>query len=449
MLSLGIDFGTSGARAIAVSLSGDLIEEVSVRFNGAQTIQNQVDGSLLQTSDEGAPVKSWPVTSWSATSWAETLWTLLGALRPETRGAIERIAINGTSATMLLCDGHGQPLTEVLRYNTAIARPALSAVKNLAPPGCAAVLSATSTLVKAVWLNQQQRPEVKTARGVNIVHQADFLAHLLHRQPPVTDYHNALKLGYDVRQRAYPDWLLRSTVAQWLPEVVEPGTAIAPIAPHLADQFSFPATCQICAGTTDSIAAFLASGAQQPGEAVTSLGSTLVLKLLSPTPVDDPAFGIYSHRLGNLWLVGGASNTGGAVLKQFFSPAQLTALSAQINLSKPTPYDYYPLNKPGERFPINDPDYPPRLTPRPESAVEFLHGLLDAIARIEAQGYQQLIRLGAPELRQVYTAGGGAKNLTWQALRQRRLVVPVTAAPETEAAYGTAQLAMWGLKAFR
>ena len=55
---------------------------------------------------------------------------------------------------------------------------------------------------------------------------------------------------------------------------------------------------------TDSIAAFVAAGVQQPGEAVTSLGSSLAVKLLSEARVDDAATGVYSHRLGDTWLVG-------------------------------------------------------------------------------------------------------------------------------------------------
>jgi D-ribulokinase len=54
----------------------------------------------------------------------------------------------------------------------------------------------------------------------------------------------------------------------------------------------------------DSIAAFLAAGVETPGEAVTSLGSTLAVKLLSEARVEDAAFGVYSHRLGDGWLVG-------------------------------------------------------------------------------------------------------------------------------------------------
>jgi sugar (pentulose or hexulose) kinase len=56
----------------------------------------------------------------------------------------------------------------------------------------------------------------------------------------------------------------------------------------------------VCAGTTDSIAAFVAAGVSQPGEAVTSLGSTLAVKLLSQQRVDDAAYGVYSHKLGEL-----------------------------------------------------------------------------------------------------------------------------------------------------
>lgn len=85
---------------------------------------------------------------------------------------------------------------------------------------------------------------------------------------------------------------------------------------------------------------------------------------------------------------GGASNTGGAVLKQYFSSAQLAELSEHIDASVPSALDYYPLTTPGERFPINDPNLQPRLMPRPDNDAEFLHGLLEGVARVEAQAYQ-------------------------------------------------------------
>jgi sugar (pentulose or hexulose) kinase len=181
------------------------------------------------------------------------------------------------------------------------------------------------------------------------------------------------------------------------------------------------------------------------GEAVTSLGSTLVLKLLSQSRVDDHRYGLYSHRLGDRWLVGGASNAGGAVLRQFFQDETLARLSQAIDPSHPTGLDYYPLYQPGERFPINDPCLQPRLSPRPATDVEFLQGLLEGLSRIEAEGYRRLQELGASRLKQVWTTGGGAQNLVWQQLRQQALGVPVAIAPQVEAAYGVAKLALQAL----
>jgi xylulokinase len=100
------------------------------------------------------------------------------------------------------------------------------------------------------------------------------------------------------------------------------------------------------------------------------------------------------------------------------------------------------LLKAGDRFPINDPHLPSRLEPRPENPVEFLHGLLESIARIETKGYELLQKMGAGKLTRVYTAGGGAANDTWTAIRERYLKVSVMQSKYTEAAYGTALLAM-------
>lgn len=129
--------------------------------------------------------------------------------------------------------------------------------------------------------------------------------------------------------------------------VLAPGAPAGLLLPSVSSRLGLPLSCVVGAGTTDSIAAFLAAGVDRPGQAVTSLGSTLAVKLLSTTRVDSAAQGVYSHRLGDTWLVGGASNTGGAVLRSLFSDAQLRELSAKIDPAVPSKLDYYPLVKPG------------------------------------------------------------------------------------------------------
>lgn len=352
---------------------------------------------------------------------------------------VGRIAINGTSGTVVLCDRRGTALTAPLLYNHPCP-DVLTTVQAIAPAHSPAA-SATSSLAKLVWWHRNLPPE-RWQRAAYLLHQADWLGAQLHGQWGLSDYHNSLKLGYDVGSLSYPQWLLGHSWRDLLPRVLAPGAVVGTVTAAIAQRFGLSPQCRVVAGTTDSIAAFLASGAKTPGDAVTSLGSTLVIKLLSDRRLEAGEYGIYSHRLGHHWLVGGASNTGGAVLETFFSRDQLATLSQRIDPTTPTDLDYYPLTQPGERFPVNDPGLAPRLTPRPEDEVEFLHGLLLGMARIEQRGYTLLAELGASPLRQIYTAGGGAANETWRRLRAGLMEVPIKNAASAEAAVGSAYLAL-------
>ncbi|MEG3901734.1 FGGY-family carbohydrate kinase [Microcoleus sp. B4-C5] len=433
-LYLGIDFGTTGARSTVIDSQGTIHCETEYTF--ANNGQQQPELPSV---------------------WENALWAVIEQIPPTIRNQVRAIALDGTSSTVMLCNTDGIPVCEPILYNDARGAAVTERLRAIAPANHT-VLSATSSLAKLLWW--QEGGHGGTAPTV-FLHQADWLAFLLHGKLGISDYHNALKLGFDVDTLCYPNWLTQGIAGAGTPElplVVAPGTPVGEVRSQVGDRFGFPRDCMICAGTTDSIAAFLASGVNLPGEAVTSLGSTLAVKLLSHTRVDDSRYGIYSHRFppfcrggapvpalaGDLWLVGGASNTGGAVLRHFFTDAELDNYSTQIAPEQESLLDYYPLLKKGDRFPINDPNLPPRLEPRPTDSVEFLHGLLESIARIEARGYQLLQELGATPLTKVYTAGGGAKNAVWSAIRKRYLKVPVVTPIHTAAAYGSALLAKQG-----
>ncbi|MGD1700869.1 FGGY-family carbohydrate kinase [Dapis sp. BLCC M229] len=421
-LYLGLDFGTSGARAVVIDSNHQVKAQTQYVWENAQ------ENKLPHV-------------------WQKALFCLISNIPQEMRREIQAIAIDGTSATVLLCNSYGKPVTEALLYNDSRGVAMMDKLKSIAPDNHP-VISATSSLAKFLWLLENIS---LSNQSYYFLHQADWLGFLLHGKLGVSDYNNVLKMGYDVGELSYPDWLtnfINSEVGKniRLPEVVTPGATVGNITTEVVNNFGLSPECVVCAGTTDSIAAFIASGANTPGEAVTSLGSTLVLKLLSRTRVDDAKYGIYSHRLGDLWLVGGASNTGGAVLRHFFTDAELESLSKQIAPNIKSGLDYYPLLEKGDRFPINDPELLPRLHPKPENPVMFLHGLLEGIAKIELRGYELLQALGAATLAKVYTAGGGAKNSTFTEIRGRYLGVPTMKAVYTDAAYGSSILAKKALE---
>jgi sugar (pentulose or hexulose) kinase len=298
---------------------------------------------------------------------------------------------------------------------------------------------AVSSLAKLLWL----RSRVAALPVIYGLHQADWIVGRLTGRFGVSDWNNCLKLGYDPEREDWPDWIGKLDLGPIrLPRVEAPGTVVGALRPESAAITGLPESTLVVLGTTDSTAAVLATGVAEIGDAVTCLGSSLVLKILSNAAIAAPEYGVYSHRFGELWLVGGASNTGGAVLKQYFDDNQIAHLTRRLRPDQPTGLDYYPLPAPGERFPINDPRMPPRLEPRPADDLRFFQGLLEGIAQIEAAGYRLLAKLGAPAPVRVVSTGGGAQNPGWTMIRGRRLGVPVTPAETQEAAYGSALLAL-------
>jgi sugar (pentulose or hexulose) kinase len=367
---------------------------------------------------------------------------------------VSAMTIDGTSATLLLTDDQNQPLTPGFMYNDMRAAQQAALIAQHASPETAAQ-GASCTLAKLLWFYAQAISSFKTRKKVFAKHQADWLAAKLYRDAEhqnITDTNNALKMGYDPQLKCWPQWMLdllseKHIPHDVLPQVVTPGTNIGVIDPVIADELSLPQTTYLVAGTTDSTASFLATGARQPGEAVTILGSTLVIKIICEKPVYSAVHGVYSHPLNidgrELWLAGGSSNSGGAVLRQYFSQQQIQAMTALLQPNKLTGLDYYPLPGVGERFPLNDPHLSSRLEPRPDNDVTFFQGILEGIARIEAQGYQLLHELGAPYPDTIRTTGGGAANKAWTAIRRGLLKPGVTMleATQTEAAFGSALLA--------
>jgi len=414
-LYLGLDLGTSGCRASAINSQGQ-----------QHAFASQPWPIGLESQAEQDPLIWWQTVQ-------HLLHVLFEQVNPQ---QIKAIAVDGTSSTLLLAALDGTPLTPALMYHHNDNQTAAELIQQHAPKNSAAHGS-SSSLAKLLTL--QKRSAEKTFIAC---HQADWIAAQLCGRFGISDENNALKLGYDPMQRCWPTWLQKLPLnPKALPKVIPVGTPIGTISNAVAQQFGLAKTTQIISGTTDSIAAFIATGANKIGDAVTSLGSTTVLKIITPQPIFSPEHGVYSHRLGDLWLAGGASNSGAGVLKQFFSNKELSSLSQQIDPSKASGLHYYPLPSTGERFPIADPQLQSQLEPRPAKAEHFLHAILEGFSRIEAQGYRLLEQLGAPYPEQIYCAGGGCVNLAWQALRQRTLHVPLRQSEQNEAAYGSAKIA--------
>ena len=319
-LFVGVDLGTSGCRAIAI--------------DAERQIQGEARCEMPEPIQKGDGFEQEPHLWWQAVG--QTLSQLFQQIPAQ---QVAAMAIDGTSGTLLLCDAQGNPIGPALMYNDARANAEAERMERIVSEQSAAH-GPTSGLAKLLWLQRC----LPTENVRHVCHQADWIVGQLSDRFDRSDINNSLKLGYDPIKRQWPDWMGHlGVLREWLPKVYLPGHSMGTISNTIAARFELNPNTQIIAGTTDSTAAFIATGADQIGEAVTSLGSTMVMKVVSAWPVFAPQFGIYSQPLGNYWLVGGSSNSGGRVLRHYFDDQQLATLSAQIKPEIPTGLDYYPL----------------------------------------------------------------------------------------------------------
>ena len=381
LLVMGIDFGTSGARIALLNESNELIHTAQIPYPRGLSI---------------------------CKDWEKCTIELVQKIPTHLKQFLRACAVDGTSGTLVACDTKGNPLGPALPYHMHCPEQHHSLTEIL-PKGVTAS-STNSSLARALRLQKQyQRP-------ILLRHQADWVTGWLLDNWLWGEESNNLRLGWDPQTKSWPAKLYVPSWQESLPEIVQSGTALGSLSPQKAELLGLPKNLLVIAGTTDSNAAVL-SAAPEEGDGLTVLGSTIVVKRFVDKPLD--GIGLTNHRLLNRWICGGASNSGGSVLKNLFSENAIKELSQQIDPELDSGLRLRPMPFKGERFPIDDPNLEPIMTPRPVSDCLYLHGILEGLARIESQGWQKLIALGATPPKRIITIGGGAKNPQWRRIRER------------------------------
>ncbi|VAW44628.1 Carbohydrate kinase, FGGY family [hydrothermal vent metagenome] len=459
---LGIDLGTSGIRGVIV--------EKSQKQNHLTTETIRLSESIpLHSIQSLAPLPSYfdSNTTQSPKIWIALLDVLLHKLAQSfDLSQLTQVIVDATSSTVLLCSSNGKPLTPALMYNNQQALQEAKQIQQSAgfDPETTAQC-ASSTLAKALFLINFSVSKKNPPPLPIICHQVDFINHYLCGCLNITDENNALKLGYDAITQTWPTWISQLLSPVILPSVVAPGTPIGLITKQHAKQYGFSSKLTIHAGTTDSIAGFLASGASQTGDAVISLGSTLAIKLISSQPVFNQQYGIYSHKLKNDWLVGGASNTGGAILLKEYCLSEIEYLIHTLDLNALSDSAlkitdaYYPLSTIGERFPVADSSLAPKMPQKPKQPLRmnaisltdlatlkmhqhYFLNIIKGLVYIEDLAYKRLARVSKQPIKRLYSVGGGEKNLVWQYCRATQFATQfnLKSATSLDAAYGVTKL---------
>jgi sugar (pentulose or hexulose) kinase len=432
---LGLDAGTSGLRAMAVSQEGQLL---------AQAAEPLPTEAVCGPSGchEQQPAAWWAAACrvLQAVSAAVTQ----SGVRPEQWQAL---AVDGTSGTLVALDADGRPLRPALMYNDPRGAAEAARLNTLGDAFCRKLgyrFATSYAAAKIAWLRAAE-PDV-FAHTARFVHQADYLVAQLAGHACATDYSNALKTGYDLVDECWPDWLVDALdVGARLPEVVAPGVPIAQVSRTAADATGLPAGLTIVAGATDGTVGCLASGVHRPGDYNTTLGTTLVFKGISHTLCRHPQGLIYCHRLpGGYWLPGAASNTGAEWIGRWFPDADLAAMDQAAAVRLPCDVVAYPLVRRSERFPMLQPQAEGFCISSADDPADRYAAALQGTAFVERLAYEVLDRVAGTAGGEVFSTGGGSRSDVWMQCRADVTGRVLHRPQDPESAFGAAVLAAAG-----
>ena len=418
---IGIDLGTGGARIVASDRNG--------------TITAFAEQQLAEPS----PVRPTGYCEQDTSDWWDTtvaaLRQLASTLDENSRPLA--VAVDSTSGTIVPIDENGNALAPAIMHNdTRASRQADEVAAVAGHP-----ISATFALPKALWIKQVM-PEV-FRRTRRFVHETDFVVGKLTGEFGVSDTFNVLKMGYDLHQDKWPEFIETKLgiPRNMLPKVVEPGEVIGTVSADASEETGLPAGTPVVAGATDSNAAFFASGAAREGEWNSTLGTSLAFKGISRSCIMDPLNRAYCHRHPeHLWLPGSASNTGADCMRVMFGD-EYESLKDGVEDHLPSRMLVYPLVRKGERFPFIDHNAVGFIVGDLTDKLDLVAGYMEGVAYVERWGYELFESLGAAVSETIYATGGGARSDAWLQVRANVLNRVIARTAVAESAMGAAIIA--------
>jgi len=300
-LLAAIDTGTTGARAIAYDLTGQLVAEVRRPY----------------------PTRS-PRPGWAeqdARDWAESACAALRGLAARTRsaGTIRAIGLTGQCPTMVVTDAGGRPLRAGMLYRDNRAVAEALEMRDLIGDESIHRLTghrpeAFHVGPKLLWLRRHE-PET-FARTHLVLQPRDVVLHRLTGVVATDETHANATLFFNLRQRAWDQRLLEEFDLDpaLFPRVLPPWAHAAELPERVAAELGLPAGTPLVIGAADSQCAAYGAGVIAPGPASEMAGASSCLNSAVRDPLDDLRVTHYSHVVPDVFCTELGVNTTGSAL---------------------------------------------------------------------------------------------------------------------------------------
>ncbi|MBP7690718.1 MAG: xylulokinase [Anaerolineales bacterium] len=445
-LFLGLDIGTTGAKAL---LADD-------------------HGRILATATAEYPLSA-PQPLWSEqdpADWWHGAQTALRAVVAQAGADVTAIAGLGLTGQMhgsVFLDAAGQVIRPALLWNDQ--RTAAECAEITARVGAARLIEIAGNPAltgfqapKIVWLRNHE-PE-NYARVAQVLLPKDYIRWRLTGAAGADAADAAGTLLLDLRARDYSAEILDKLdiPRAWLPRVYEGPEVTGHVLPEVAAALGLPAGLPVIAGGGDNAAAAVGTGIVRAGVISSSLGTSGVIFAHADEIALDPRGRLHTfcHSVpGRYHLMAVTLSAGGAfrwlrdVLGRAASYAEMTAAAVGVPAGAEgllfLPY------LTGERTPHLDPLARGAfvgLTARHTQA-HLIRAVMEGVVFSLRDGVEIMRALGVP-ITQVRATGGGGRSPLWRQMQADIYGAEVVSlAAEEGPAYGAALLAGVGTGAFK
>lgn len=445
---LGVDIGTSGAKALLCD----------------------THGRVAATATASYPLST-PKPLWSEQNPADWWRGACTAIQSVLRSAgVEGAAVAGVGLTgqmhgAVFLDDENRVIRPALLWNDQ--RTAAECDEITARVGAATLIELTGNPAltgfqapKIVWLRNHE-PE-HFARVAKVLLPKDYIRWLLTGVAATDASDAAGTLLLDLRTRDWSDTVLNALdiPREWLPRVMEGPTVTGGLLPEVAALLGLPAGLPVIAGGGDNAAAAVGTGIVRRGVISSSIGTSGVLFAHTDEIAIDPQGRLHTfchavphqyHLMAVTLSAGGSFQWFRNLLRQIHSDVTYDDLVA---LAREAPIGaegllFLPYLS-GERTPHLDPLARGGfigLTTR-HTIAHMARAVMEGVIFSLRDGLELMKSLGVP-LDEVRTTGGGGRSSLWQQLQADIYGMDIaTLTVEEGPAYGAALLAGVGAGRF-
>ncbi len=448
---LGIDVGTTGAKALLIDGAGRVV-------TGATNEYPMFTPRPLWTEQN-------PADWWAAT--VQSIRQVLAETGIDP-GQVAGVGLTGQMHGLVLLDAHGEVLRPCIMWNDQ--RTAAQCESITREVGAENVLRLTGnpvlpgfTAPKIAWVRDHE-PEVYR-RAAKVLLPKDYVRYRLTGGffSEVSDASGTSL--FDVGQRRWSDEMLKAVGVPpaWMPEVTESPVVSARVSPTAAGETGLLAGTPVVGGGGDQAAQAVGTGIVAEGVVSVTIGTSGVVFAASESYRVEPQGRLHAfcHAVPGMWhLMGVMLSAGGSF--RWCRDALGDLEQAQARATGRDPYDllteaaaqvppgcegliFLPYLT-GERTPYPDPDARGvffGLTLR-HSKAHLTRAVLEGVTYGLRDSLELMRALGL-SIEQVRASGGGARSALWRQILADVFAAEIVTVSVTEgAAYGAALLAAVG-----